>query len=155
MTSLSVNGGNRQVKEDETRAKKMTTDDRSGNGSHQRAQMSKTAPDCEKTRGQSSAHGGYLRSRVLKRSIVVGRHRTSISLEDVFWNELRENAHRRGVHLSELVGHIDGERQHCNLSSAIRMFVYEQTRAESGQDSRRAPDPLVRDGAGTTLTRSR
>jgi predicted DNA-binding ribbon-helix-helix protein len=119
--------------------------------------MDKTNSDCDGTREQNSAHGGYLRSRVLKRSIVVGRHRTSISLEDVFWNELREIAHRRGVHLSELVGHIDGERRHCNLSSAIRMFVFEQARgrAESERNTKSEPDPMVRDGAGTILNRNR
>jgi predicted DNA-binding ribbon-helix-helix protein len=78
-------------------------------------------------------NGGYLRSRVLKRSIVVGRHKTSVSLEDVFWNELRAIAQDLGVHLSQLVARIDAERQHGNLSSAIRLFVFEQSckRAES------------------------
>jgi predicted DNA-binding ribbon-helix-helix protein len=131
----------------------MTTDDRQGNGSHPRAAMNKTSPGRDEPREQGPAHDGYLRSRVLKRSIVVGRHRTSISLEDVFWNELREIAHRRGVHLSELVGHIDGERQHCNLSSAIRMFVLEQARgrAESAQGTKSEPDPAARD-SGTIAT---
>jgi predicted DNA-binding ribbon-helix-helix protein len=119
--------------------------------------MNKTNPNREEPGGQGPAHGGYLRSRVLKRSIVVGRHRTSISLEDVFWNELREIAHRRGVHLSELVGHIDGERQHCNLSSAIRMFVFEHARgrAESVQNAKSEPEQIARDGGGTILTRNR
>lgn len=71
--------------------------------------------------------GGYLRSRVLKRSIVVGRHKTSVSLEDVFWNELRAIAQEWGVHLSQLVARIDVERQHGNLSSAIRLFVFEHS----------------------------
>ena len=73
-----------------------------------------------------SENSGYLRSRVLKRSIVVGRHKTSVSLEDVFWNELRQIAQDLGVHLSELVARIDAERQHGNLSSAIRLFVFEE-----------------------------
>lgn len=77
---------------------------------------------------QNTANGGYLRSRVLKRSIVVGRHKTSVSLEDVFWNELRAIAQDLGVHLSQLVARIDAERQHGNLSSAIRLFVFEQSR---------------------------
>jgi predicted DNA-binding ribbon-helix-helix protein len=70
---------------------------------------------------------------VLKRSIVVGRHKTSVSLEDVFWNELRAIAHDLGMHLSQLVARIDAERQHGNLSSAIRLFVFEQSckRAEN------------------------
>ena len=72
-------------------------------------------------------NSGYLRSRVLKRSIVVGRHKTSVSLEDVFWNELRAIAQSWGVHLSQLVARIDVERQHGNLSSAIRLFVFEHS----------------------------
>lgn len=79
--------------------------------------------------GQKPAHpdnSGYLRSRVLKRSIVVGRHKTSVSLEDVFWNELRQIAQEMGVHLSELVARIDADRQHGNLSSAIRLYVFEE-----------------------------
>ena len=77
-------------------------------------------------RPPSSDSNGYLRSRVLKRSIVVGRHKTSVSLEDVFWTELRRIAQELGVHLSELVARIDAERQHGNLSSAIRLFVFEE-----------------------------
>lgn len=68
---------------------------------------------------------GHLKSRVVKRSLVVGGHKTSVSLEDAFWIELRAIAHRLGVHLSQLVGSIDLERQHSNLSSAIRLFVFE------------------------------
>lgn len=69
----------------------------------------------------------YLKSRVAKRSIVVGHQRTSVSLEDVFWNELRRIASERGVRLSDLVSRIDAERQHGNLSSALRLFVFEQS----------------------------
>jgi len=68
---------------------------------------------------------GHLKSRVIKRSLVVGGHKTSVSLEDVFWHELRAIAHERHLPLSQLVGSIDAGRQHCNLSSAIRVFVFE------------------------------
>ena len=71
------------------------------------------------------AGNGHLKSRVIKRSLVVGGHKTSISLEDAFWIELRDIAAKLGVHLSQLAGSIDVERQHCNLSSAIRLFVFE------------------------------
>jgi len=87
---------------------------------------------------QTTGNGGYLRSRVLKRSIVVGRHKTSVSLEDVFWNELRAIAQDLGVHLSQLVARIDAERQHGNLSSAIRLFVFEQSR-KRGDGKSQAP----------------
>ena len=63
------------------------------------------------------------KSLVIKRSIVVGGHKTSISLEDDFWDGLKEIAHRHRVSLSDLVGSIDSERQHGNLSSTVRLFV--------------------------------
>ena len=76
----------------------------------------------------SEKNGGLLKSNVLKRSVRVGRHRTSVSLEDAFWNELRAIAKERQIELSELVGDIDSERQCANLSSAIRTFVFEHRR---------------------------
>lgn len=70
----------------------------------------------------------HLSSRVVKRSILVGSHHTSVSLEDVFWNELRAIAHERNIALSQLVGDIDSEREYGNLSSAIRLFVFDERR---------------------------
>jgi predicted DNA-binding ribbon-helix-helix protein len=64
-----------------------------------------------------------MKSLIAKRSIVIGGHKTSISLEDAFWNELKMIAGERGMNLSELVSSIDQSRQHGNLSSAIRLFV--------------------------------
>ena len=64
-----------------------------------------------------------MRSAVLKRSIVIAGHKTSVSLENEFWNSLKEIAGERGVTLGELVRTIDGSRNHNNLSSAIRLFV--------------------------------
>ena len=58
-----------------------------------------------------------------KRSIVVSGRKTSVSLEDQFWNSLKEIARERNMTLGELVGAIDADRQHANLSSAIRLFV--------------------------------
>jgi predicted DNA-binding ribbon-helix-helix protein len=69
-----------------------------------------------------------MKSAVVKRSIVVGGHRTSVSLEDQFWVGLREIARSRGLSLSELVGKIDVEREHANLSSALRLFVLDYYR---------------------------
>jgi predicted DNA-binding ribbon-helix-helix protein len=59
---------------------------------------------------------------------LVGTHHTSVSLEDAFWNGLRIIAHDRNIALSKLVGNIDSEREHCNLSSAIRLFVFAEHR---------------------------
>jgi predicted DNA-binding ribbon-helix-helix protein len=62
-------------------------------------------------------------SAVLKRSVVIEGHKTSISLEDEFWDSFKEIADERGMTVSALVGAIDGGRKHVNLSSAIRLFV--------------------------------
>lgn len=78
-----------------------------------------------RNQGKDADGDGHLKSRVIKRSLVVGGHKTSVSLEDVFWKELRAMAHERHLHLSQLAGAIDAERQYCNLSSAIRLFVFE------------------------------
>ena len=64
-----------------------------------------------------------MKSSVVKHSIVIEKHKTSISLEDAFWSHLKDIAHSRHATLSELVAHIDQNRKHGNLSSAIRLFV--------------------------------
>jgi predicted DNA-binding ribbon-helix-helix protein len=64
-----------------------------------------------------------MKSSVVKRSIVVSGHKTSVSLEEAFWKALKEIAAGRNLALSDLVASIDAERQHANLSSAIRLFI--------------------------------
>jgi predicted DNA-binding ribbon-helix-helix protein len=64
-----------------------------------------------------------MRSTVVKRSIVIAGHKTSVSLEDAFWKSLRAIAVERGTTLSTLVTSIDVERQQGNLSSCLRLFV--------------------------------
>jgi predicted DNA-binding ribbon-helix-helix protein len=66
-----------------------------------------------------------MKSAVIKRSIVIAGHKTSVSLEDAFWNGLRDIAVARGLNISEMVKSIDTGRQNGNLSSAIRLFVLE------------------------------
>ena len=75
-----------------------------------------------------------VRSLVCKRSIVIAGHKTSVSLEDKFWNCLKEIAGERGMTLAELVAAIDGNRQYGNLSSAIRLFVLGVFRDQHRQD---------------------
>jgi predicted DNA-binding ribbon-helix-helix protein len=70
---------------------------------------------------------------IQKRSVRIAGHPTSISLEDVFWDALREIAAHRGMRLSELVEEIDTTRTSQNLSSAIRVFVL-NTYREAGRD---------------------
>jgi predicted DNA-binding ribbon-helix-helix protein len=69
-----------------------------------------------------------MNSQVVKRSIVIDGHKTSVSLEDAFWTGLREIAQAQHATLSTLVGEIDRTRQQGNLSSAIRLFVLDQVR---------------------------
>jgi predicted DNA-binding ribbon-helix-helix protein len=63
--------------------------------------------------------------RVIKRSLVIAGHRTSISIEDAFWRRLRRIALERGLSLNRLAALIDATRGDANLSSAIRVFVLE------------------------------
>jgi predicted DNA-binding ribbon-helix-helix protein len=67
--------------------------------------------------------GRSVKSRVSKRSIVIAGHKTSVSIEDEFWNSLKQIARERGMTVAELVAAIDRDREHANLSSAIRLFV--------------------------------
>src|SRR2546421_5452764 len=80
-----------------------------------------------------------MKSPVVKRSIVIAGHKTSVSLEDAFWKGLKEIAAARNVTLSDLVAAIDGGRRQGNLSSAIRLFVLEHYRSQCGNYNRSEP----------------
>jgi predicted DNA-binding ribbon-helix-helix protein len=67
-------------------------------------------------------------SPVVKRSIVIGGHKTSISIEDAFWNCMKEISGESGKTLSELVSEIDSSRRQGNRSSAVRLFVLDYFR---------------------------
>jgi predicted DNA-binding ribbon-helix-helix protein len=69
-----------------------------------------------------------MKSHVVKRSIVIAGHKTSVSLEDAFWDALKDIANGEEKTLSDLVADIDSTRQQGNLSSAIRLFVLENVR---------------------------
>ena len=71
-----------------------------------------------------------MKSSVVKRSVVIDGHKTSVSLEDPFWTDLKKIAHTQQTTLSELVAKIDGTREQGNLSSAIRLFVLHHFRSE-------------------------
>lgn len=72
-----------------------------------------------------------MKSPVVKRSIVVAGHKTSVSLEEAFWNGMKEISSARNMTLSDLVGEIDNNRQQGNLSSAIRLFVLDYFRSRA------------------------
>jgi predicted DNA-binding ribbon-helix-helix protein len=69
-------------------------------------------------------------SGILKRSVAIAGHRTSISVEEPFWDILREMAEREAISVQGLIARIDAERVNQNLSSAIRVFVVNFLRAE-------------------------
>ena len=64
-----------------------------------------------------------MKSLIVKRSVVLGGHKTSVSLEDAFWKSLKGIATSGKMTVSELLTAIDSGRHHGNLSSAIRLFV--------------------------------
>ena len=81
-----------------------------------------------------------MKSLVVKRSIVIAGHKTSVSLEGAFWTALKDIAASRQQSLTDLVGAIDAGRQQGNLSSAIRLFVLDHYQAGirgNGENGRR------------------
>ena len=68
--------------------------------------------------------------RVIKRSLSIAGHRTSVSLEEIFWGELRTIAERRAQSVASLVAEIDAGRGQANLSSALRVFVLQQAKQQ-------------------------
>jgi predicted DNA-binding ribbon-helix-helix protein len=77
-----------------------------------------------------------MKSTVVKRSVKIDGHTTSVSLEDAFWKALKEIAGGRNMTLAELVTSINTKREHANLSSGIRLFILDyfriQINAETG-----------------------
>ena len=76
-----------------------------------------------------------MKSANVKRSISIRGRKTGISLEDDFWNSLREIAHQRNETVYQLIARIDAERKFANLSSNLRLFVleYYQDQYNSGK----------------------
>jgi predicted DNA-binding ribbon-helix-helix protein len=80
-----------------------------------------------------------MKSPVIKRSVVIAGHQSSVSVEADFWNCLRDITKQRHETLSQLIASIDADRQHANLSSAIRLYVLAYYR-----DQYEAGDPSIR-----------
>lgn len=74
-----------------------------------------------------------MKSAIVKRSVVLDGHKTSVSLENEFWEGLREIAGRQKANLSSLVRQIDRNRSNGNLSSAIRVFVFNHFRTPTAE----------------------
>lgn len=81
-----------------------------------------------------------MRSSITKRSVVIGGHKTSVSLEEPFWTAVREIAGAQEMSVSSLLREIDLSRRNSNLSSAIRVFVLENLRT---------PPAAMRNGANS------
>ena len=75
-----------------------------------------------------------MKSQIIKRSVIVSGHKTSISLEDAFWRGLKEIAQAQGASLAQTVTEIDTTREQRNLSSAIRLFVLGRIRDQKMND---------------------
>jgi predicted DNA-binding ribbon-helix-helix protein len=86
-----------------------------------------------------------MKSAVVKRSLVIAGHKTSVSLEAAFWTALKDIAAGRQQTMSDLVGAIDAERKQGNLSSAIRLFVLDHYQARLGDNgkSNRRPGKMT------------
>jgi len=72
---------------------------------------------------------------IAKHSLTIAGHRTSISLEQAFWDALRDIARQRGLSLAALIGEIDARRGAANLSSAVRVFVLQTAASRSERTS--------------------
>ena len=77
-----------------------------------------------------------MKSSIIKRSIIIDGHKTSVSLEEAFWSDLKEIAHSQQATLTKLVTQIDQARQQGNLSSAIRLYVLDHIRTHPRQAHR-------------------
>lgn len=88
-----------------------------------------------------------MNSLVIKHSIVIGGHKTSVSLEEPFWEGLKQIAQDRNMTLSTTVSEIDLNRRQGNLSSAIRLAVLDRARARNAKapENRSGADDLMRE----------
>ena len=76
-----------------------------------------------------------MKSTVAKRSVIIAGQKTSVSLEDAFWDGLKEIAKDRRKTMSNLVTSIDTNREQGNLSSALRLFVLGHYQARAARSS--------------------
>jgi predicted DNA-binding ribbon-helix-helix protein len=96
-----------------------------------------------------------MRSPIIKRSVVLDGHKTSVSLEHAFWSGLRDIADSSGETVNQLIARIDAERNFGNLSSAIRLFVLEFYRDQNRQLALRCSEvPCRTDHLGSLQSKS-
>jgi predicted DNA-binding ribbon-helix-helix protein len=78
-----------------------------------------------------------MKSLVVRQSVDINGHHSSVSLEAAFWNALKEIAVAQNISVNGLVSKIDREREAANLSSAIRLFVLDHYRGQAATRSAR------------------
>ena len=88
---------------------------------------------------------------IVKRSVVLAGHKTSVSLEDAFWQGLKDIATSRRTTLSDLINSIDIDRERGNLSSAVRLFVL--SHYQSGRRNLRSERRPVPKRVNSSITR--
>ena len=86
-------------------------------------------PNCQMILANIFFGEAFMKSLIVKRSVVIDGHKTSVSLEETFWSGLKEIAHTQQATLSKVITEINKGRRQGNLSSAIRLFVFDQVRA--------------------------
>jgi len=82
---------------------------------------------------------------IVKHSLAIAGHRTSVSLEEDFWEGLKSIALQRGISISALVAEIDSERGTANLSSALRVYVLKAARGDyvAAEPSKPSVSPVL------------
>jgi predicted DNA-binding ribbon-helix-helix protein len=80
-----------------------------------------------------------MKSAIIARSVIINGHKTSVTLEKPFWDECRRISDSQGLTLDELFSMIDAEREHGNLSSAIRLYVLAEVRSAARKSGQRGP----------------
>ena len=92
-----------------------------------------------------------MKSPVVKRSIVVAGHKTSVSLEEAFWNGMKEISGTRDMTLSELVGEIDSNRQQGNREQASYHLSRIAAICGTGCDAYRSLEAALDQPSGSAL----
>ena len=76
-----------------------------------------------------------MRSAMVKRSVVIAGHKTSVSLEEPFWAVMRQIAESEATTVSAILRRIEASRGNSNLSSATRVFALEHVRGRAGAET--------------------
>ncbi len=100
--------------------------------------------------GGNLPSGVFMKSAIVKRSVVIDGHKTSVSLEEPFWTLVREIAETERLGVSGLLRRIDRQRNQANLSSAIRVYVLSAVRARSAAGEEHPERPPNGGGRPTT-----